>query len=204
MALLSPAAQVLEAAVEAWRRVVVRPLAALVPLWIHPNHLSSLRFLFAAVLAVFLWRGQYALAAAVYALALLTDVLDGETARLRNQESRLGAFLDPAADKALHGTLFLFFWAESPLLLGLLLLTDVLIFLVGVALLFRRTRPIELSASVFGRWKMLFQALGCSVLLWNSVGSAPLPSSSTDALFAIALLFTGISIMGYLPRVFPR
>lgn len=43
----------------------------------------------------------YPLAAAIFALACLTDWLDGHMARRLNQCSRFGAFLDPVADKLL-------------------------------------------------------------------------------------------------------
>src|SRR5260370_12676362 len=37
----------------------------------------------------------------VFCLASLTDVLDGYVARIRGRQTRLGAFLDPVADKLL-------------------------------------------------------------------------------------------------------
>ena len=40
-------------------------------------------------------------ALAVFLLAALTDLLDGYVARQRGSQSRLGAFLDPLADKLL-------------------------------------------------------------------------------------------------------
>ena len=41
----------------------------------------------------------YAAAAAIYVVASLTDWFDGYLARVLNQESEFGAFLDPVADK---------------------------------------------------------------------------------------------------------
>ncbi len=41
------------------------------------------------------------IAAIVFAFAAITDYLDGYLARLLNQESSFGAFLDPVADKAI-------------------------------------------------------------------------------------------------------
>lgn len=41
--------------------------------------------------------------ALIFALAGITDILDGYFARLYKQESRLGALLDPIADKMLSG-----------------------------------------------------------------------------------------------------
>jgi len=66
-----------------------------------PNLLSALRLILAPI---FLWlyvRGDGARAVAVFAAAASTDLLDGLAARLLDQRSRLGVFLDPIADKAL-------------------------------------------------------------------------------------------------------
>jgi cardiolipin synthase len=68
-----------------------------------PNALSALRL---AGVPVFLWlvlgpRTPEAdlIACAILGLAGLSDWLDGKLARMLNQQSRLGAMLDPAADR---------------------------------------------------------------------------------------------------------
>lgn len=67
-----------------------------------PNWLTILRVLLIPVLVlVFIlpvWWARPA-AAAIFVVAAATDWLDGFTARRLNQYSRLGAFLDPVADK---------------------------------------------------------------------------------------------------------
>jgi CDP-diacylglycerol--glycerol-3-phosphate 3-phosphatidyltransferase len=49
------------------------------------------------------WFGieRYTLAIIIFLLASLTDILDGQIARRRNQVSKFGALLDPVADKLL-------------------------------------------------------------------------------------------------------
>src|SRR5579883_2602237 len=67
-----------------------------------PNALTWLRILMIPAIVVlfylpYWWRGPAACAA--FALAGITDSLDGYYARKWRQTSRLGAFLDPVADK---------------------------------------------------------------------------------------------------------
>ncbi|MDY0050720.1 MAG: CDP-diacylglycerol--glycerol-3-phosphate 3-phosphatidyltransferase [Halothiobacillaceae bacterium] len=67
-----------------------------------PNLLTWLRIVLIPVfvgvfLLPFSWAGP--LSAAIFALASITDALDGYLARRLNQQSRFGAFLDPVADK---------------------------------------------------------------------------------------------------------
>lgn len=66
-----------------------------------PNLLTGLRL---ALAPVFLWlyaRGDTSTAAWVFAVAVATDLLDGLAARALDQHTRLGAVLDPIADKTL-------------------------------------------------------------------------------------------------------
>jgi CDP-diacylglycerol--glycerol-3-phosphate 3-phosphatidyltransferase len=71
-------------------------------MWNIPNILTILRILLIPVfVVVFYSDAPWApyVAAAVFGAAALTDWLDGYLARLWNQTSPLGAFLDPVADK---------------------------------------------------------------------------------------------------------
>jgi CDP-diacylglycerol---glycerol-3-phosphate 3-phosphatidyltransferase len=67
-----------------------------------PNLLTFLRIvLIPAFVVVFYlpWRFNHLAAAVIFMLAAVTDWLDGYLARNLNQMTKLGAFLDPVADK---------------------------------------------------------------------------------------------------------
>jgi CDP-diacylglycerol--glycerol-3-phosphate 3-phosphatidyltransferase len=69
-----------------------------------PNLLSALRILAIPVVIGFLsWPGPLAsfLAALIFGLASLTDLLDGYIARQQKRETAVGKLLDPLADKLL-------------------------------------------------------------------------------------------------------
>jgi cardiolipin synthase len=65
------------------------------------NILTFARILLAPVFLVLYVEGETVRALAAFAAAAATDVLDGLVARALDQRTRLGAFLDPAADKLL-------------------------------------------------------------------------------------------------------
>jgi len=65
------------------------------------NGLTALRLVLAPVFLVLFLRGDHLRALAAFASAAMTDVLDGLVARALRQRSRLGALLDPVADKLL-------------------------------------------------------------------------------------------------------
>ena len=64
-----------------------------------PNLLTLLRIGLIPVVAHYLARGQYEVALGVFLVAALTDFADGYIARRFKLTSRLGAALDPIADK---------------------------------------------------------------------------------------------------------
>ncbi|MGY6547935.1 MAG: CDP-diacylglycerol--glycerol-3-phosphate 3-phosphatidyltransferase [Roseinatronobacter sp.] len=74
-------------------------------IWTVPNILTVLRLLAAPGVAVMFlyfhrpWADWFALA--LFGLAAITDFFDGYLARAWKQESRIGAMLDPIADKAM-------------------------------------------------------------------------------------------------------
>ena len=65
------------------------------------NWLTVLRILLVPVFVTLLAYRRTGLAVLVFAAAALTDLLDGWVARRHGLQSRLGAFLDPLADKLL-------------------------------------------------------------------------------------------------------
>ena len=72
-----------------------------------PNLLTLMRIMLVPVFAISVWYGYMAVACVLFAIAGLTDLLDGFIARRLNQSSSLGAFLDPMADKLLMTVAFL-------------------------------------------------------------------------------------------------
>ena len=191
----------LERFLERLRSIIARPLVDKVPAGVTPNTLSFLRLALVIPLSAFLWQGAVLPAILVYGAAAVTDALDGELARVRGLVSRFGSRLDPSVDKILHGVLFLSFFPVEPFLLGLSLVLDVLLFLVGLLLVSIR-RSLEMSASVYGRWKMVFQSLAALLLLVNALVSGPLvPRLFIRGVLVLALLFAILSMIGYLRRV---
>ncbi|MHB1530882.1 CDP-alcohol phosphatidyltransferase family protein [Acidithiobacillus sp.] len=66
-----------------------------------PNMLTMLRLFLVPVLFYALVVGRYGWALAIFLIAAVSDGLDGWIARRFHQQTRLGAILDPIADKLL-------------------------------------------------------------------------------------------------------
>lgn len=72
-----------------------------------PNQLTLLRMAFLPFIVIDLVSGRYKSALILFILAGLSDGLDGLLARTLKQQTVLGQYLDPIADKLLLSTVFL-------------------------------------------------------------------------------------------------
>lgn len=72
-----------------------------------PNQLTLLRMIFVPFIVIHLVEGRYLWALVVFVVAGFSDGLDGLLARTLHQQTLLGQYLDPMADKLLLSTMFL-------------------------------------------------------------------------------------------------
>lgn len=72
-----------------------------------PNVLTLLRLIFIPFIVIAIQQHYYKSALALFVVAGVTDGLDGLLARLLEQKTTLGQYLDPIADKLLLSTMFL-------------------------------------------------------------------------------------------------
>ncbi len=101
-----------------------------------PNAICILRIILVIPIIDFLWDKQYENALGLIAIAGISDFLDGFLAKRNNWRSKLGATLDPAADKILLVSVFvtLYFMDLIPFwLMATVLMRDFMI-LFGLAL----------------------------------------------------------------------
>ncbi|HSW49373.1 MAG TPA: CDP-alcohol phosphatidyltransferase family protein [Bryobacteraceae bacterium] len=124
-----------------------------------PNLLTLVRFPLAAWVAVSILRGSFGQALLLLAVAGLTDGLDGWAARRLGAVSRLGAALDPVADKALLVTVYLSLGAAGLIpvwLVWIVVGRDALILaFAGALLALHKARRFE--PSVWGKLSTLVQ-----------------------------------------------
>jgi len=72
-----------------------------------PNQLTLLRMIFVPFIVIHLVDGHFLWALIVFVIAGFSDGLDGLLARTLHQQTLLGQYLDPIADKLLLSTMFL-------------------------------------------------------------------------------------------------
>jgi CDP-diacylglycerol--glycerol-3-phosphate 3-phosphatidyltransferase len=183
-----------------WGRIVAIPL--IIVLFYLPYH----------------WADQAA--GLLFALAGITDSLDGYLARKWGQTSRLGEFLDPVADKLIVATALVLIVtrAGQPVYdLGFMLPSQPIVALAAIVIIGReiavsalREWMAELGArgkvavSGLGKLKTILQIVGLSMLLfrWNMFG-IPIYELGL-VLTVIAAVLTLWSMIHYLRAAWPE
>jgi CDP-diacylglycerol--glycerol-3-phosphate 3-phosphatidyltransferase len=191
-------------------------------LWTLPNILTWIRIA-AIPLIIVLFYAPYhwsdPAAGLLFAAAGVTDSLDGYLARRLGQTSRLGAFLDPVADKLVVAVaLVLLLSKDVPALLGVsagtarvvLALTAIVIVGREIAISALREWMAEIGArrkvavSKIGKYKTILQIVGLSMMLfrWDLLG-LPIYAAGM-ALTLIAAVLTLWSMVVYLRAAWPE
>ena len=166
-----------------------------------PNALTLSRLLLAAPLGYFILQENYQWALGTGLLAGLTDALDGFFARRLNALSRLGAALDPIADKVLVTVAFLCFASTGliPWYLAIAVIARDVIIVLGAASYHWLIGAFEFSATRLSKTNMLIQILFCVLVLAAQV--APLiPSTAITAGTAMVLFMAGASGCDYVMK----
>jgi len=151
-----------------------------------PNALTALRIV---GIPLFIWlflAGRPGAALAVFMGAMVTDVLDGIAARALKQFTRIGAIMDPIADKAMGiAALGLLCWSHRlPMwLLWLLLFREAAIF-SAIAILDRTGRSYKIRPTRFGKYSTFF--LTATIIFALVQGAREI--GSTPAEIALALV----------------
>jgi cardiolipin synthase len=135
-----------------------------------PNILTVVRILLTPLFVIFLLKDLFHLALLVFAIAAITDGLDGLLARYFNQFSVLGAYLDPIADKLLLSSAFVSLAVLKiipPWLAVIVLSRDILI-VTGIAVFSLTDIPIEINPSLLSKWTTVAQFLTILLTLLDS------------------------------------
>ena len=180
--------------------------------WNLPNTLTWLRIsMIPAIFALFYllpypWADPAACAA--FALAGITDSLDGYYARKLGQTSRLGAFLDPVADKLIVAAALVLIVSKDPR--WFVVIVAVVIIGREIAVSALREWMAEIGArsrmkvTILAKYKTIMQIVGLSMLLYrqNLFG---LPTYRLGlVLTAIAAVLTLWSMVQYLRLAWPE
>lgn len=143
-----------------------------------PNLITLARVALVPVLILLLKDQDYASALIVFIIAGLSDALDGYLAKHLNVQSRLGAVLDPAADKLLLVSAYVMLTVleHIPFWLVLVVVFRDLLIVGGYLLYTSHAGPVKMRPSVLSKLNTLLQiTLVAVILAQQAAGLAWLP-----------------------------
>lgn len=137
-----------------------------------PNQLTLFRLLVLPFILITMIYKQHHTALWLFVAAGLTDAVDGLVARRFNQKTRLGAFLDPMADKLLLSSAFVVqaLIGVLPWWVAILVLSRDLIIMATVVVMILATSIRHFPPSFFGKINTAVQFLTILAVVVHNTG----------------------------------
>jgi cardiolipin synthase len=134
-----------------------------------PNTLTITRIIIIPIFVTAIIYKRYDYALYLFIVAALTDIFDGLLARLKNQKTALGTFLDPLADKFLIVTSFIILstYGLLPKWLAITVISRDTIVIIGWFLLYVVTGKANVEPSSLGRATIWVQSVFIAYVLLN-------------------------------------
>ncbi|TFG93328.1 MAG: CDP-diacylglycerol--glycerol-3-phosphate 3-phosphatidyltransferase [Syntrophobacterales bacterium] len=132
-----------------------------------PNMLTLIRIILVPIFVILIMHGSFPYALTVFVIAGITDGLDGFLARILGQQTVLGSYLDPLADKALIITSFVILSILEiiPGWLAVVVISRDCIILFGVSVLFLMSVPFEIRPTYVSKATTVLQLLTVFLVL---------------------------------------
>jgi cardiolipin synthase len=163
-----------------------------------PNAITVFRFLLVPPVVVLLLAGRFAAALIVFAVAGVSDGIDGFLAKRFHWTSQLGAMMDPLADKLLLVCSFvtLGYLGTIPMWLVVLVILRDLVIVGGAVSYHVLIEPLTASPSMISKLNTFAQLLLVVVVMLDR-GVQALPAQGIKALFLAVLVTTLWSGLDY-------
>ena len=165
------------------------------------NLLTIIRIFLIPVFIILIGYNKPLWALIVFAIAGLTDALDGYIARKFNQETLLGKILDPIADKSLLISSFIFIYnsdlkVKFPFWYVVIVISRDMFILLGSLVIYFIKGNLKIEPSIFGKATTFFQILSIiTILLANII---PINKFIIYSVIYVSSIFTILSAITYL------
>ena len=165
-----------------------------------PNILTIFRILLIPAFIMTYSYDKFTLAAVLFILASLTDLLDGFLARAMGQVTKLGALLDPLADKLLLLSSFalLFYRGIVPLWVLIIVLSKDVVVVSGWMIRYFLTRSASAPPSFLWKVATFAQITAITTILTGNLVASI--KSLSNSFLIVATILTALSMLDYLYR----
>ena len=163
-----------------------------------PNIISALRLVAVIPVVWLLLEHHFGWALVLFAVAGVSDGVDGFLAKRYGWQSRLGGILDPLADKTLLVSCFLVLGSmgKLPIWLVMAVIFRDLVIVSGALLYHYRVADVDAAPTLVSKLNTLIQ-LVLVVLVIMDAGPIPLPAALIEALIWACLMTVVVSGVQY-------
>jgi len=150
------------------------------------NRITILRIVLTPIFIAAILYHRLGIALAIFILASITDGLDGYIARVRKEKTRLGAIMDPIADKLLIVSAYISLsivtglpeYLKMPVYVPIIVISRDAIILLGALIIYLNNGKLDIKPTVLGKVTTTLQMITIvSVLLqfiysswiWNAM-----------------------------------
>lgn len=167
-----------------------------------PNLLTLLRIILVPLIVILLIQGSFLKALIVFILAGISDALDGFLARVLHQQTVLGAYLDPIADKALLASSFITLSVLHiiPGWLTVIVISRDFIILLGISVLSTMSISVQIRPLFVSRVTTALQLITVLMALFTRCQPGAFDGEWLMAIYWLTALFTIISGFSYMAR----
>lgn len=168
-----------------------------------PNFLTLVRIIAIPFFLVLLSYELYLTSFIILVLGGLTDFLDGAIARMTNQQTPLGAYLDPVADKLLVISSFVMLGLSGviPAWVVIVVVSRDFIILFGYAMIYYLVEErLQVQPSMIGKFSTLLQIVTVATVLLRLHDSSLFDAWLSDWLVLATALVTVASGFQYVYR----
>jgi cardiolipin synthase (CMP-forming) len=164
-----------------------------------PNQLTLLRMIFVPFIVIELVEGRYFWALVLFVVAGFSDGLDGLLARKLHQQTLLGQYLDPIADKLLLSTMFLVLSIlhKIPWKFTVLVFSRDISILAASTVLFAIAGLRDFRPSIFGKANTFSQIAAVFFVLLLSIRPARWILITRTVFLRATFAFTIVSALHY-------
>jgi cardiolipin synthase len=168
-----------------------------------PNLLTLLRLAFVPFAVIAVLDGHYGWALGIFVIAGISDGLDGLLARLLEQQTTLGQYLDPIADKLLLSTMFLVLSAthKIPLVVTVLVFSRDIMIVIICSLLYASGAMKTFRPSWLGKANTVAQILTVLLVLLHEINGNFWVAKARQLGFNVTVALTVLSGVHYLVKV---